>query len=190
MNSTFQINSCEVCENQTLTPVLDLGSHPICDELIPIGASETNELYPINIHYCEKCYTAHQTTQIPKIRLFPPTYHYRARFTADVLNGMKSLVQYISDNFIDLKDKKVMDIGCNDGCLLDFFKEKGALTYGVEPTDAAYDAQEKKHNVIRDYFTPELALSLNKVDIITFTNVFINVFSCSNTVFISDEIKL
>ena len=175
MNSTFQINSCEVCENQTLTPVLDLGSHPICDELIPIGASETNELYPINIHYCEKCYTAHQTTQIPKIRLFPPTYHYRARFTADVLNGMKSLVQYISDNFIDLKDKKVMDIGCNDGCLLDFFKEKGALTYGVEPTDAAYDAQEKKHNVIRDYFTPELALSLNKVDIITFTNVFAHI---------------
>ena len=59
MNNTFQINSCEVCGNQTLTPVLDLGSHPICDELIPVGASETNELYSINIHYCEKCYTAH-----------------------------------------------------------------------------------------------------------------------------------
>ena len=175
MNNTFQINSCEVCGNQTLTPVLDLGSHPICDELIPVGASETNELYSINIHYCEKCYTAHQTTQIPKIRLFPPTYHYRARFTADVLNGMKSLVQYISDNFINLKDKKVMDVGCNDGCLLDFFREKGALTYGVEPTDAAYDAQEKKHDVVRDYFTPELAMLLEKVDVITFTNVFAHI---------------
>ena len=99
MSDIFNVNSCEVCGNQHLTPVLDLGSHPICDELIPIEHSEiTNALYPINIHYCENCYTAHQTTQIPKTRLFPATYHYRARFTADVLNGMKSLVQYISDN--------------------------------------------------------------------------------------------
>jgi hypothetical protein len=175
MDNILKINSCEVCGNQNLTPVLDLGSHPICDELIPIGSSETNKLYPIDIHFCEKCYTAHQTTQIPKTRLFPSTYHYRARFTADVLEGMKSLVKYLSDNFIDLKDKKVMDIGCNDGCLLDFFKKEGALTYGIEPTDAAYDAQDKKHEVVHNYFTPELASSLEKVDVITFTNVFAHI---------------
>jgi hypothetical protein len=175
MNDSFKVTSCEVCNNSVLTPVLDLGSHPICDELIPIGSLETNKLYPINIHYCEKCYTAHQTTQIPKTRLFPATYHYRARFTADVLNGMKSLVQYLSDNFVELKDKKVMDVGCNDGSLLDFFKEKEALTYGIEPTNAAYDAQEKNHNIIHDYFTPELASTLDKVDIITFTNVFAHI---------------
>jgi SAM-dependent methyltransferase len=180
MNKIFKINSCEVCNNHNLTPVLDLGSHPICDELIPVGSSENNELYPINIHYCENCYTAHQTTQIPKTRLFPSTYHYRARFTADVLTGMENLTQYLSDNFIDLKDKKVMDIGCNDGSLLDFFKQKGALTYGVEPTDAAYDAQEKKHNVICDYFTPELALTLEKVDVVTFTNVFAHIEDLKN----------
>jgi hypothetical protein len=88
---------------------------------------------------------------------------------------MKSLVQYLSDNFVELKDKKVMDVGCNDGSLLDFFKEKEALTYGIEPTNAAYDAQEKNHNIIHDYFTPELASTLDKVDIITFTNVFAHI---------------
>lgn len=180
MNNIFKINSCEVCGNQNLTPVLDLGSHPICDELIPIGDSKTNTLYPIDIHFCEKCYTAHQTTQIPKKRLFPSTYHYRARFTADVLDGMKNLVEYISDNFIDLKNKKVMDVGCNDGCLLDFFKKEGALTHGIEPTDAAYEAQAKKHEVIHDYFTPKLALSLKKMDVITFTNVFAHIEDLNN----------
>lgn len=171
----ININSCEVCGNTTLIPVLDLGSHPICDELIPIGSPLTNEEYSINVHYCEKCYTAHQTTQITKTRLFPSTYHYRARFTADVLTGMKNLVQYLSDNFFDLNGKKVMDVGCNDGCLLDFFKDKGAITYGIEPTNAAYDAKDKKHNITHDYFTPELASTLDKVDIITFTNVFAHI---------------
>ena len=175
MNDAILIKNCEVCNNLQLTPVLDLGSHPICDELIPIGSDEVNEEYPIDIHFCETCYTAHQIYQVPKKKLFPSSYHYRARFTKDVLDGMNSLVHYLQNNFINLNNKKVIDIGCNDGCLLDFFKEKGALTYGVEPTDAAYEAQAKKHDVICDYFTPEIAQSLEKVDIITFTNVFAHI---------------
>jgi SAM-dependent methyltransferase len=175
MNDIIKINTCEVCGNKKLTPVLNLGLHPICDELIPIDSSQTNKLYSIDVHYCENCYTAHQTTQIPKTRLFPSTYHYRARFTADVLNGMKSLVQYLEDNFIDLKDKSILDVGCNDGCLLDFFRDRGAITFGIEPTDAALEAQEKNHNVTHNYFTPELAKDFSKVDIITFTNVFAHI---------------
>jgi SAM-dependent methyltransferase len=169
------INTCEVCGNTELTPVLDLGNHPICDDLIKIGDKRTNETYHILIKYCEKCGTAHHTYQIPKLQLFPSDYHYRARFTADVLDGMKNLVNYLSKNFIDLKDKKVLDVGCNDGSLLDFFKEKGASTYGIDPTDAAYEAKEKGHNIICDYFTPELVKDYTKVDVVTFTNVFAHI---------------
>lgn len=175
MNNIILIKGCEVCGNEKLTPVLDLGLHPICDELIPINSEETNDEYPINIHYCENCFTAHQAYQVPKRKLFPSNYHYRARFTKDVLDGMNSLVQSLEDNFISLKDKKVIDIGCNDGSLLDFFKNKGAITYGVEPTDAALDAKEKNHYIIQDYFTPEIAKTLDKPDIITFTNVFAHI---------------
>jgi SAM-dependent methyltransferase len=88
---------------------------------------------------------------------------------------MESLVNYIEHNFINLKDKKVLDVGCNDGCLLDYFKKKGALTYGVEPTDAAEDAQVKFHNITKNYFTPKLASNLPKFDVITFTNVFAHI---------------
>lgn len=172
---TSKITSCEVCGENTLVSVLDLGDHPICDELIPIGSEAINQLFPIEVHYCTKCYTAHQTTQINKKRLFPPTYHYRARFTADVLNGMRNLVECLQEDFIDLKDKKVLDIGCNDGCLLDFFREKGSITYGVEPTDAAQDGLLKHHTIVQDYFTPELAKSLPLADVITFTNVFAHI---------------
>ncbi len=59
----------------------------------------------------------------PKRELFPETYHYRSRFTADVLSGMKSLVDSCEQRFGSLTGKKVVDIGCNDGSLLDFFSE-------------------------------------------------------------------
>lgn len=34
-----QIKSCEACGNGNLSIALDLGVHPLCDDLIPIGDS-------------------------------------------------------------------------------------------------------------------------------------------------------
>ena len=48
---------------------------------------------------------------------------------------------------------KVLDIGCNDGSLLNFLKE-GAITIGVEPTDAC--KKIKKHKIYNDFFSKKL----------------------------------
>ena len=84
-----EIDGCEVCGGGQLEPVLDLGAHPLCDDLIPVGNPQVAASYPISIAFCPVCKTAHQRFQIPKKTLFPVTYHYRARLTADVLNGMQ-----------------------------------------------------------------------------------------------------
>ena len=34
------INLCEVCDSSNLYSVLNLGDHPLCDDLIPIGEKE------------------------------------------------------------------------------------------------------------------------------------------------------
>ena len=178
-NNFNEISCCEVCGNKDLKSVLDLGLHPMCDDLVKIGDERICNVYPIEILYCNTCITAHQRFQVPKEDLFPSTYHYRSRFTADVLNGMKSLVSSCEDRFGSLSGKKVLDIGCNDGSLLDFFKEKGATTIGLEPTDAYLDAEDKKHKVYNDYLTVDVADKIlseqGKFDFISFTNVFAHI---------------
>ena len=169
------INKCEVCDNETLSLELDLGLHPMCDDLINVNDPRQNNEYPIEILYCDKCFTAHQKYQIPKQELFPSDYHYRARFTKDVLDGMKQLVENIESKYGSVEGKKVLDIGCNDGCLLDFFKEKGAITFGVEPTGANLEAAEKGHYITNAYFDKDVAENHIKPDIITFTNVFAHI---------------
>ena len=176
----MKINKCEVCDCETLIPSLNLGLHPMCDDLIKIEDSKTNKEYPIEIGFCPKCYTAHQQYQIPKQDLFPSDYHYRARFTKDVLNGMEQLVNYLEEKFGLLKGKKVLDIGCNDGSLLDFFKEKGAITFGVEPTGANFEAAQKGHYIVNAYFDKKTAENHIKPDIITFTNVFAHIEDLNN----------
>lgn len=174
------MNTCEVCGHEDLQVVLDLGLHPLCGDLVEIGSSRRCREYPIQIYCCPTCVTAHQAVQVPKKELFPANYHYRASNTADVLNGMRSLVDACVAKLGDLHHRKVLDVGCNDGSLLSIFREKtGAQTFGIEPTNAARDAESAGHQVVQDYFTEEVARSFvqrfGHPDVITFTNVFAHI---------------
>ncbi|PJZ61806.1 class I SAM-dependent methyltransferase [Leptospira adleri] len=178
-NEVIEIHSCEVCSNDKLVSVLDLGLHPMCDDLVPVGDTRKCKEYPIEILFCEVCLTAHQRFQVPKHDLFPKSYHYRSRFTLDVLKGMEGLVESCQKKFGSLTGKTVLDIGCNDGSLLDFFRNKGATTIGIEPTEACADAKEKGHATFNDFLSEPLAETIIKLhgkpDFITFTNVFAHI---------------
>ena len=173
-----ETTKCQVCHSEDLKEVLNLGPHPLCDDLVPVGDPRKCKEYPIEILLCPHCLTANQKYNVPKQELFPESYHYRARFTQDVLNGMKQLVEEVSRLYGDLKGKKVIDIGCNDGSLLSFFAHAGASTFGVEPTGAYKDIQGE-HKIRNDYFGEELAKAVEaedgQMDFITFTNVFAHI---------------
>jgi hypothetical protein len=171
---------CEVCGSTNLREVLDLGIHPLCDDLIPEGSTAVSPKYPIIILLCQTCKTAHQKFQVPKIELFPKTYHYRSRFTEDVLGGMRKLVSDV-DKFLNsgVKNRIVLDIGSNDGSLLKMFRHLGAITIGVEPTDAAKECDKESHFTFQEYLSLDLAQRIKDrfgfPDVITFTNVFAHI---------------
>lgn len=179
-NKYFQmINCCEVCQNKELIAVLDLGLHPMCDDLIKVKDDRVCGEYPIEILYCSTCNTAHQKYQVPKHELFPNSYHYRSRFTSDVLFGMSGLVDSCCEKYDGVSNKIILDIGCNDGSLLDFFRKKGGITIGIEPTGAASDAAKKGHHIYQEFLSEYLAEKIidkhGHPDVITFTNVFAHI---------------
>jgi SAM-dependent methyltransferase len=92
---------------------------------------------------------------------------------------MQDLVESCISHLGSLQGKIVLDVGCNDGSLLNAFRAKGAITLGVEPTDAYVEASGRGHNIINEFFTPSiaerLAANFGTPDIITFTNVFAHI---------------
>lgn len=183
---TLPCRTCQVCATPLPVPVLDLGLQPMCDDLVRIGDPRRCVEYPIQISLCPKCLTAHQAFNIKKEVLFPADYHYRPRFTQDVLDGMKQLVTQCESEFGPVQGKIVCDIGCNDGSLLNFFKERGATTCGIEPTGAALEARQAGHAVENLYFdrvsARKLAESVGQPDVITFTNVFAHILDLDETI--------
>jgi hypothetical protein len=92
---------------------------------------------------------------------------------------MAGLVDSYAQRFGSLAGKKVLDIGCNDGSLLDFFKKQGAITLGIEPTGACLDAEKKGHVTYNNFLSEAVADTFvaehGKPDVITFTNVFAHI---------------
>jgi 2-polyprenyl-3-methyl-5-hydroxy-6-metoxy-1,4-benzoquinol methylase len=172
-------NYCEICNRKNLHSVLDLGEHPLCDDLIKIGSKKTNKLYKIEILFCKHCVTAYQKFQVKKKVLFPLNYHYRSNLTKDVLSGMHQLVEDCKKTTGSLKNKIVLDIGCNDGSLLNIFKKNKSITIGIEPTNACKAARKKGHRIFQGYIDDKIIQKIKKeykgVDIITFTNVFAHI---------------
>ena len=170
---------CEICKSSDTTHVLDLGNHALCDDLLAINSLDRCEEFQIKINFCNQCLTAHQAFPVPKRRLFPSSYHYRSSMTLDVLNGMESLVASTQAAHGSVNGKFVIDVGCNDGSLLQYFKAQGAKTLGVEPTLAAKDAQTAGIDVIHDFFDSKVANEIVTLhghpDFITFTNVFAHI---------------
>ena len=125
MRSLTEIKSCEVCGSDKLVPVLDLGQHPLCDDLVAVGDNRVVREYPIEISFCPTCATGAPALPGAEGGSVSGDYHYRSRFTADVLSGMKSLVDACEQRLgLARPARRSLDIGCNDGSLLDFFARR------------------------------------------------------------------
>ena len=111
-----------------------------------------------------------------RINFIPKSYHYRSFLTKDVINGMELLFRRVQKIEKNLIGKNILDIGCNDGSLLNIFKKASATLLGVEPTDAGKVAK-KNHIIFNDFFDKKLAKKIHnrikKVDVIIFTNVLL-----------------
>lgn len=169
--------NCDVCKAKLSPNILSLGAQPLCDDLKKIGSSKKNKLYKIELKLCKNCLTINQLHKIDQKILFPKKYNYRAALTKDVQKGMDDFTNKVS-KLIKKKNKSVLDIGCNDGSLLNFFKKKGFNTYGIEPTNAYKDCS-KNHKIYNEYFTKKSVKKILKkekfIDVVTFTNVFAHI---------------
>jgi SAM-dependent methyltransferase len=65
----------------------------------------------------------------------------------------------------------VLDIGCNDLTLLNYFSENYWVRFGIDPSDVKLNAHSGKINVVHDLF-PSLKLGRKKFDIITSIAMF------------------
>lgn len=174
------VTECQICGNKELKMILSLGHQPVVQEYLTEEKMLLAEgTYPLNLVQCSDCRLVQIDHVVdPKI-VFPPHYPYRTGLTNMLIRNFRALADTLEKNYPFKKDDLIVDIGSNDGTLLQGFKDKGMKVLGVEPTGAAKVANQNGIETLETFFDKKSAAEVvkkhGKARFVTATNVFAHI---------------
>ena len=173
------VTKCQISNSKSLTSLLFLGYLPPVNTLQKIGSTPKEEIsFPAELLYCNKSKLAQLGCIVNKEILFPYSYPYTSSTTKILRENFVDLYNDTS-KIVDLKKNDlIIDIGSNDGNLLENFKKKHKVL-GITPEKIGKLAIKKGIPTIIDYFNNKIASKVikryGKAKIITATNVFAHI---------------
>ncbi len=171
MKNCKKIKTCLACGNGNIKKVLDLKKQPLANNFSK-KKYKFNEEYPLIVNVCPKCIHL-QLGHCVNPKLIYKNYIYVTNNTLTYKNYLKKFAINCINKFKKNKPKTVLDIGCNDGAQLNYFKMLGMETYGIDPAKNLFPISSKKHKIICDFINKKSINKIKKkIDIILAQNSF------------------
>lgn len=168
-----QLNNCVCCENSDLKLILDLGNQPLANNYLSTE-DQIENIYPLALNYCKTCTHLQLTHKVDPDLLFK-NYLYVSGTAVTNRKHFEDFVN-ISKQYVPNRANNVLDVACNDGTQLMYYKQLGYNTYGIDPAKNLIDISSKYGNIICDYLTTESINKFNTIfDIIIAQNVFAHI---------------
>lgn len=168
-------DTCRYCGSRDLLSFLDLGHHPPSDAFILPEEVPHEVRYPLEVFWCRVCTLVQLLDVVPPQVLFGD-YAYLASTSKALQDHYAALTRLLCDRFDVRPGQVVVDIGCNDGIMLDGYGRADLHRVGVEPSTVAEIALRKGHEVVNSFFTPDVADDIVRrhgpARVVTATNVF------------------
>ena len=161
------LDRCLCCDSTDIEILLDLNNQPLANSYHK--EDEVLDEYPLGVNICNNCYHI-QLTHVVNPDLLFKDYLYVSGTTKTLHDNMKWFVDYVLETTTWGRGNSVLDIACNDGTQLNYFKEKGFKTFGIDPAENLHKLSSENHKVICDYFNADKFD--RQFDVITAQNVF------------------
>jgi hypothetical protein len=177
MKNYSVINKCPVTGHDDQIKYFDLGDIPLVNNLCNTREDALNaERYPLNINYYPTSGESSLSVAVDGELLFSH-YLFKSEVNKPYVKHCQEMFKYIQ-SYITIKDgTNIIDIGGNDGTLLDSFRsisDKDLNLLNIDPSqNLSILCKEKNIPFLTEFFSYEIADQLNKkADVITSTNVF------------------
>ena len=154
--------TCRICGSSPLTPVIDLGDQCIAGAFRRPDATEMPEpKLPLQLVRCDPvaqqgaCGLVQLRHTVPGSALYD-SYWYRSGINRSMTENLHEIAAQAVSTVGGLESGDlVLDIGCNDGTLLDGYAAhaSGLTVLGIDPSDVTRYAVAKGYDVINDFFS-------------------------------------
>jgi hypothetical protein len=171
---------CRICKGDKITTVLNLKPTPPEDQFISKDHLNTpQESYTLDLALCEDCGYLH-LPHILNPEISYPDYIYVTKVTLGLENHYQSYADEILSMVQLSGDALAIDLGSNDGTMLQAFKNRDLKVLGVEPGRLiAKAANEEGIPTINDFFSGKVTENIvsehGKASIVTANYMYANI---------------
>ncbi len=167
--------------------IMSFGQMPLANKFLETKNFKDEKFYDMSVGFDENL-SLFQLIESPDPgEMFDRNYAFFSGTSKYMVSHFEIFSNQIKERLKNIsKIKKVIEIGCNDGIMLQNFTDKDKYDHlGIEPSKNVYEvARKKKLNVINDFFTNELSLNLKeyikKTDVIYAANVICHIPNLNN----------
>jgi len=149
---------------------------PVSEKYLDPDSEEEIPQVPLDLYQCQTC--GHlQLLDVVDERFLYSDYTYRSGQNREIVEHFEELAGSLTSSLGLGNESFVVDIGSNDGTLLQHFRKSGCGVLGIDPAEEiAKEATEAGVETIPDFFTAEvserIASRQGKADLIIANNVF------------------
>lgn len=171
---TKEVTVCRNCGGH-ISMMLSLG------ELYPsmfVKEQGEYEKVPLVIGECDDCRLAQLMYEYDLDKMYKEQYWYQSSLNKSMVKDLEDVAVKSWNKVITSSNNIVVDIGCNDGTLLEQFRKLNSniITVGFDPAPNLKEkAENRMDRFINDYFSAQAFLDLGiekKADIITSIAMF------------------
>ncbi len=174
MIKSYKKKVCRLCNSKKLKKIYSFKKNPIGDDYTKLPTK--NKLFNLDLNRCLKCKFVQLSNVIDPKKVYGE-YLYVTKTSLGLQNHFYNLGKKLIRQKIVNQNSKILEIGSNDGTLLEFFHKKSSLIIGVDP--AAHLFQNNNIKNIKGLFSYELSQKILKrygnFDTIIANNVIANI---------------
>jgi SAM-dependent methyltransferase len=135
--------NCRFCGG-SLAEFVDLGMSPLCESYLAKNQLNSMEpFYPLAAYVCRDCLLVQLRDYVAPEHIFTE-YAYFSAYSDAWLDHARRYVETMTERLGLGPANRVIELGSNDGYLLQFFAEKGIPVLGIDPAANVASAAENR----------------------------------------------
>jgi len=151
------MKKCLICDAH-IGPFMSFGKMPIANGFLRKDEFANEYYFDLTIAFCQKCGMVQLMEQPAREQMFNENYAFFSGTSGAMAIHFNEFAHRIMTDYLPSGNPFVVEIGSNDGIMLQHFREKDIRHLGVEPSaNVAEVAIKKGINTISAFFDKKLA---------------------------------
>jgi methylation protein EvaC len=156
------MKKCLICQSE-VSPFISYGEMPIANGFLSTDKFQNEYFYHMQMAHCSTCSMVQLIDTPDREMMFNENYAFFSGTSQAMKQHFKEFAEDVNERFLATSDPFVVEIGSNDGIMLQNFKEWGIRHLGIEPSaNVAEVAKSKGVNTIVEFFDEKLAEQIVK----------------------------